>query len=84
MTHYLYPRECGNRTNVRYAYIHNDKVGLLISSDNFEFPALSYTPYEIENARHQDEFLLSKDAKHFVFLIKGILKNYCVFYFRYI
>ncbi|MCD7809899.1 MAG: DUF4981 domain-containing protein [Erysipelotrichaceae bacterium] len=105
MTNYLYPQECGNRTNVRYAYIHNNDIGLLISSDNFEFSALPYTPYEIENARHQDElpniyqsviciyqqqmgvagdntwgarthdeFLLSKDAKHFTFSIKATQK----------
>lgn len=82
-------------------------MGLLISSDNFEFSALPYTPYEIENARHQnelpniyqsvicvyqqqmgvagdntwgarthDEFLLSKDTKHFTFSIKAMQKTH--------
>ena len=54
MTKYLYPQECGNRTNVQAIKISNGKHDLYIRG-NVEFSALPYTPFEIENARHIDE-----------------------------
>lgn len=54
MTPYLYPQECGNRTEVRYANISNGTHTLKVSG-LFEFSVLPYTPFEIENARHMDE-----------------------------
>ena len=54
LTPYLYPQECGNRTGVQYVRISNGKRTLNIRGD-FEFSALPYTPFELENARHKDE-----------------------------
>lgn len=54
MTPYLYPQECGNRTNVSKIEITNGAYSLVVTG-HMEFSALPYTPFEIENARHQDE-----------------------------
>ena len=55
MTPYLYPQECGNRTHVQKIKISNGRCSFVIKGDSIEFSALPYTPFEIENARHQDE-----------------------------
>ena len=55
VTPYLYPQECGNRIEVRECVIEGLKRKLLIKGDCFEFSALPYTPFELENARHHDE-----------------------------
>ena len=55
VTPYLYPQECGNRTNVQSIKIDNGKHAFIIEGDNFEFSAIPYTPFEMENAKHQDE-----------------------------
>lgn len=55
VTPYLYPQECGNRTAVRNLTISDGIRKLCISGDGFEFSALPFTPFELENARHQDE-----------------------------
>ena len=55
MTPYLYPQECGNRTHVRELSIAGENTKLKIKGEDFEFSALHYTPYELENVRHKDE-----------------------------
>lgn len=56
MAHYLVPQECGNKCEVRYAKVTNDKgQGLLFFGDAMNFSALPYTVHEIENAGHEYE-----------------------------
>lgn len=55
LTPYLYPQECGNRTNTREVQVIGDDKKMFVEGENFEFSALHYTPYELENARHKDE-----------------------------
>lgn len=54
LTPYLYPQECGNRTEVSQVEV-TDGMHSLILQGHFEFSALPYTPFELENARHLDE-----------------------------
>lgn len=54
LTPYLYPQECGNRTNVQSIKLSSQKHSLEING-NFEFSTLPYTPFELENAKHVDE-----------------------------
>ncbi len=57
MEHYLVPQETGNRTAVRWAkVVDNRGRGLLFEApDTMNFSALSYTPGELEEARHPYE-----------------------------
>lgn len=55
LTPYLYPQECGNRTHVRELSVAGENTKLTVKGEDFEFTALHYTPYELENARHKDE-----------------------------
>lgn len=55
LTPYLYPQECGNRTNTREFVVSSLKHSLTIKGHPFEFSVLRYTPYELENAKHQWE-----------------------------
>ncbi len=55
LTPYLYPQECGNRTNTRECVVSSDKHSLTMKGLPFEFSVLRYTPYELENAKHQWE-----------------------------
>ena len=55
VTPYLYPQECGNRTNVQSIKISNGTHSFIIKGKNIEFSAIPYTPFEMENAKHQDE-----------------------------
>ena len=55
VTPYLYPQECGIRTKVNHIIISNGKNDLTIKGEDLEFSALPYTPFELENAKHQDE-----------------------------
>ena len=55
VTPYLYPQECGNRTGVNNITISSGKHSLIIKGNNFEFSAIPYTPFEMENAKHADE-----------------------------
>lgn len=55
LTPYLYPQECGNRTNVDFIEVSNGQRSLIIEGENLEFSALPYTPFELEDARHLDE-----------------------------
>lgn len=54
LTPYLFPQECGLRTNVQKIEIGNEKHSFVIKGQ-VEFSALPYTPFELENARHLDE-----------------------------
>jgi len=49
---YLHPQECGNKTQLRFFTVTEDRgKGLRLSSDSpFEASALPYTAHEIENA----------------------------------
>lgn len=56
MARYLKPQECGNKTEVRYAKVTDDRGrGLLLAGDRMYFSALPYTPHELENAAHANE-----------------------------
>ena len=55
VTPYLYPQECGNRTNVREIKVSNGTHTFSVKGDDVEFSAIPYTPFELENAKHQDE-----------------------------
>lgn len=53
---YLVPQECGNKTEVRWAKVTDNRGrGLLISGEKMNFSALPYTPHEMENAAHPYE-----------------------------
>ena len=54
LTPYLFPQECGNRTNTRSVEVSDNKHSLKIDG-LFEFSVLPYTPYELENAKHHYE-----------------------------
>ena len=53
---YLVPQECGNKTDVRYAKVTNEKGrGMIFYGHNINFSALPFTPHEMENAAHPYE-----------------------------
>lgn len=56
MAAYLIPQECGNKTQVRWAKVTDERGrGLLLRGGGMNFSALPYTPHEIENAAHPYE-----------------------------
>ena len=56
MAAYLIPQECGNKTEVRWAKVTDNRGrGLLFGGDRMNFSALPYTPHELENAAHPFE-----------------------------
>lgn len=56
MAAYLMPQECGNKTDVRWAKVTDNRGrGLLFSGEQMNFSALPYTPHELENAAHPFE-----------------------------
>ena len=55
LTPYLYPQECGNRTDIRELSVHSKKHALLIAGNMFECSVLPYSPFVLENAKHQWE-----------------------------
>ncbi|MCR5214988.1 MAG: DUF4981 domain-containing protein [Eubacterium sp.] len=56
MARYLRPQECGNKTDVRFAEITDEKGrGMRFTGNMFNFSALPYSPHEIENAKHYYE-----------------------------
>ncbi len=55
VTPYLFPQECGNRCDVRCVKISDGKHSLTVTGNKFEFSALPYTAYELENAYHHYE-----------------------------
>lgn len=58
LSRYVTPQECGNRTGVRWAHIHDENgQGLRFVMENrpFELGVLHYDWMELENAAHPDE-----------------------------
>lgn len=57
LTPYQVPQECGNRTNTQRVTVESPSTGygMTFCSEGFEFSALPNTPFELENALHQDE-----------------------------
>lgn len=56
LAEYMVPQETGNKCDVRYAKIVDRKGrGMMFFGDEISFSALSYTPHELENARHSFE-----------------------------
>lgn len=56
MAKYLIPQECGNKTEVRWAKVTDNRgKGMLFTGDCMNFSALPYTPHEMENAMHPYE-----------------------------
>ena len=54
-THYLYPQECGNRTDVSSFTLSSKDHSITFTGKGFEFSALPYTPYELDQAAHAYE-----------------------------
>ncbi len=53
---YLVPQECGNKTDVRWAKITDNRGrGMLFTGNHMNFSALPYTPHEMEAAMHPYE-----------------------------
>ncbi len=54
---YMDPQECGNKTDLRYVELldENDKGLRITSSTIFEGSFLSYSPHEIEEAKHFED-----------------------------
>lgn len=56
MAKYLVPQECGNKEDVRWAKVTDDRGrGMLFSAEKMCFSALPYTPHQLENAMHEYE-----------------------------
>ena len=56
MARYLKPQECGNRCGVRrMAVTDREGRGLVFFGDELSVNILSWTPHELENARHLHE-----------------------------
>lgn len=55
LTHYLYPQECGNRTGVTSFTLSSNEHSITFTGEDFEFSALPYTPYQLDQAMHAYE-----------------------------
>lgn len=55
LTPYLYPQECGNRTEVTSFTLSSGEHSLTFKGEPFEFSALPYTPFQLDQAAHADE-----------------------------
>ena len=65
---YLVPQECGNKEDVRYATVTDNKGrGLRFTCNGLGFSALPYTPHELDNATHPTELPLP----HYTFIRVG-------------
>lgn len=55
LTPYLRPQEAGSHTGVRWASVTDDRgAGLRLHCEGgMDFPALPWTPFEVENVGHQ-------------------------------
>jgi len=71
-TPYVFPQECGNRTDVKWVSLTNLRgAGLLaVGEPSINFSALRYSAMDLENARHtidlvpRDEIFLNLDYRH--------------------
>lgn len=56
MARYVIPQECGNKEDVRYAKVMNNRGrGLIFRCGGLGFSALPWSPFELENAEHPTE-----------------------------
>ncbi|XME01865.1 glycoside hydrolase family 2 TIM barrel-domain containing protein [Lachnospiraceae bacterium C1.1] len=58
MAKYLVPQECGNKEEVRFASVTDDKghgIEFYMDKECFGFSALPYSPHELDNAAHPNE-----------------------------
>ncbi len=55
LTPYLYPQECGNRTECRFCTVSSTHHEITFTGDAFECSVLPYTPFVLENAKHRWE-----------------------------
>ncbi|MBQ8306237.1 MAG: DUF4981 domain-containing protein [Blautia sp.] len=56
MAKYLVPQECGNKQEVRWAKVTDDRGrGLLFTADRLGFSALPWSPQQLDDARHPNE-----------------------------
>lgn len=62
-TKYIYPQESGNREDTRYLELKNKKTSLLFScyNDYFSFHFQEYSPFAIDDAKHEEELTKSND-----------------------
>jgi beta-galactosidase len=68
MARYLVPQECGNKQDVRYASVTNDRGrGLLFRCNQLGFSALPYSVHELDNATHSVEL----PQPHFTYIRVG-------------
>lgn len=60
-TQYIYPQESGNREDTRYLELKNKKTSLLFSysDDYFSFHFQEYSPFAIDDAKHEEELMKS-------------------------
>ena len=69
MAKYLVPQECGNKIDVRYAKVTDNKGrGLMIYGDGLNLSVLPYSPHEIDNALHPTEL----PPVHYTFIRAGL------------
>ncbi|MDO4665939.1 MAG: hypothetical protein Q4A71_07065 [Actinomycetaceae bacterium] len=73
LTLYMRPQECGSRTAVRWAKLTDERgEGIeVLAPGTMEFSALPYSPFEIENATHTDEF----PPSHRVWLCPALMRR---------
>lgn len=60
---YLNPQECGNRSDIRYIKVYDEKnCGLKFTQNNrfFEASVLPYSAYELDNAMHMEDLPVSQ------------------------
>ena len=69
MAKYLVPQECGNKVDVRYAKVTDNKGrGLMVYGDDLSLSVLPYSPHEIDNATHPTEL----PPVHYTFIRAGL------------
>ncbi len=69
MAKYLVPQECGNKVDVRYAKITDERGrGIYLMGDKLSLSVLPYSPHEIENALHPTEL----PPIHYTFIRVGL------------
>ncbi len=60
---YIEPQETGNHTGTYWLKMHDDQnKGLLVSGDGFEFSALNYSPFELQQKAHPYELTQTNEV----------------------